>query len=329
MRNWHALVLLLCCGCSMDTTPLTGGVAIVERDTEDAGAFASVSFRPRRRHVGPIDLPRNAMRLDDADGGTAYDDDSGTRDRATHGSDKTTVTPHDAPAESNKTPARAAQPGPAPDAPSSGRTKDANHPEPDNTSPTTAPPSDLPDSGLPTSPPTSEPAGTTTDTGGDQPAPSEAGSADMPSEPEDWTPAADSSSDTDSAPSEPESTPAMEAPDTPEQQAARARLLDLMHKTLYNAFDPYFWSPESLALAATVSSLSGLPENQRTRPVVAGLLIRLRQTNACRFDNPDDCAEICASLTNDCAVCRWDSTCQVSVELLCAAQASFSCRPYQ
>jgi hypothetical protein len=329
MRNWHALVLLLCCGCSMDTTPLTGGVAVMVRDTQDAGTSASVGFKPRRRHLGPIELSRNAMRLDDADGGAAYDDDSGVRDRATHGSDKTAAAPQHAPPDSHKMPAPAAQRGPDTDAHGSDSPKEPSHPTPDNANPTAAQPMSLADSGMPTAPATSEPAGASTETDWSQPASNEAGTADVPSDPGSWTPAADSSSDTGGAVTDTGPAPGMEEPDTPEQQAARARLLDLVHKTLYNAFDPYFWSPESLALAATVSSLSGLPENQRTRPVVAGLLIRLRQTNACRFDNPNDCAEICASLTNDCAVCRWDATCQVSVELLCAAQPSFSCRPYQ
>lgn len=84
-------------------------------------------------------------------------------------------------------------------------------------------------------------------------------------------------------------------------------------------------TPEVRNLIANVRTLLELPESERTRSEMADVLVRLAGANVCRFDNPSDCAALCNALERDCSVCRRDVTCELSVNLMCTPQWGFSC----
>lgn len=300
MRTWHALVLLLSCGCSLDTKPSKAGAAMATRDASDARGLAAVSFDVWRR-VSRLGGPDAAVGDDHADASTGEPAHEGAAGSGKGPRGATTAPPEPA-ARGDATPgqpaSRAREMGVAGQSGAGGQT-----------GPAATRFDDLLDAGL------TDSAGSGA-AGGHMDAQVEAAAGQ----------AADGGGLDAALPARDAAAP--EEPDTPEQQQARTRVLDLVQKTLDNAFGPV-WTSDALALAATVRALSGLPENQRTRPLVAEVLIELRATNACRFDNAYDCRELCSALDEECTVCRWDTSCQVSVTLMCAPQPSFSCDPWQ
>jgi len=324
MRLWHVLVLPLCCGCSLDTKPFGDAVADGHASVAEEARLEAVSFGVWRRlspylAAGSSGAPQAAAASAPRAGRSAGRDFelsnkpaafSGEAARGGSGD-----SPDDLDAGVRTGPDEA---GGAGAAASAGAGSEGGAAAPAAGGGGSGEPAGAASAGAAASPPlraAGAGAGSSAELAG------QSGSAGAVA-----GGAGNASGSAGSAAAEGGSGAAGtggSGPDAPAEQPGGRSLLRLVQDILSDGFG-VLWSPEWLTLSATVSSIVSLSETQLTRPLLANVLTLLASTNVCGID-PVECSELCSALDDDCSVCRWDATCQASVERLCVAQRGFSC----